>query len=51
MMPPDPSTVTVAAIEPAQWQAYKSLRLRMLREVPQAFGSSVETEEDLTDAM
>ncbi len=51
MMPPDPSTITVAAIDPAQWQAYKHLRLRMLREVPQAFGSSAEIEEALTDAI
>ncbi len=50
-MPPDPSTITVAAIDPAQWQAYKHLCLRMLREEPQAFGSSVEIEEAMTDTI
>lgn len=41
----------VRRIDPGEWQAYRDIRLRALKDSPDAFGSTLEEASQYTDAM
>jgi ribosomal protein S18 acetylase RimI-like enzyme len=44
-----PSGCSIVRLRPADWQRFRVIRLRALRESPEAFGSTLEEEQNLTD--